>query len=120
MNVKKFDDNLVLLKDGAFYSVYEYKEGRLRESNAFFREDDAVLLLSEKLYITSFNGFQYVYWNNSCYLEMHKFVRLISKNKFKVYLEDETGDVWVLSVEPLDPDGDVRGMVLRLRKKGAS
>ena len=119
MNINKINDALVLVSDYCFgHSFYECKNGKLKECNAFFNEQDVVLRMgSTKVYLSKFGDFLYLYWKEMFMLEIHEFVRLISKNEFDLYLEDAEGEVWVLSKEPLDPDGDIREMTLRLRRK---
>ena len=118
MDVSKIDDDLVLLKGSDWrFSFYEYTNGKLKKSNVFFKREDEFSMWGNCVYITSFKERVYVYWKECLSLHVKKFMRLISKNEFKAYFEDETGDIWILSGVPLAPDGDISDVVLRFNKK---
>lgn len=118
MYVEKINDDLVLLEDRNRFSFYEYTAGELKKSSVFFQKKDIIRMSDFTVYITSFREAVYVYWRD-CSLVIHKFMRIISKSEYKAYFEDETGDIWILSVFPL-AEGDLKEVGLKMTKKGAS
>ena len=119
MYVKTIDENVALLTDRYAASFYEYTDGELKKSNAFFKQEDAFPMSDFKVYTTSFRGKLYVHWREGMNVYVKTFMRLISKSDYKAYFEDETGDIWILSVIAL-AEGDISDTRLIFKKKGES